>query len=278
MMDESMTPSAAAVAVSSGSPSAVSWGAILAGAAVAVATSLVLFAIATGLDLASSHNSPGGEAAVAAIALVVTQWISAALAGYVTGRLRTRWIGTHTHEVFFRDTAHGLITWCVATIFLATGLVAAASAGAGVHVHTASATVFHPRVRASYLQEAAVGQSGAVDQEVTYERDPERTDSSGTLVLPRATMRATPALPAPLLTAHTVLESSRATAFTDPQELNGMSLARPSDVQLRGGDDSDTVRKDAALTSLLTALSMLVGAFIACITAAIGGRLRDLHP
>ena len=59
-----------------------------------------------------------------AIWLIVTQWVSAALGGYLAGRLRTRWIGTHPHEVFFRDTAHGLITWAVATI-----LVVAVGAG-----------------------------------------------------------------------------------------------------------------------------------------------------
>jgi hypothetical protein len=32
------------------------------------------------------------------------------------------------------------------------------------------------------------------------------------------------------------------------------------------------------LSSILTALSMLVGAFIASVSAALGGRLRDLHP
>jgi hypothetical protein len=39
--------------------------------------------------------------------------------GYLAGRLRHRWLATHTHEVFFRDTAHGLVTWGVATLFVA---------------------------------------------------------------------------------------------------------------------------------------------------------------
>ena len=53
-----------------------------------------------------------------AIWLIVTQWISAGLGGYIAGRLRTRWHGTPAHEVFFRDTAHGLITWSVATVLV----------------------------------------------------------------------------------------------------------------------------------------------------------------
>jgi hypothetical protein len=51
-----MQTSAASVVADSGA-FAVSWGAIFAGAAVAVASSLLLFALATGLNLASlSHR------------------------------------------------------------------------------------------------------------------------------------------------------------------------------------------------------------------------------
>lgn len=40
---------------------------------------------------------------------------------------------------------------------------------------------------------------------------------------------------------------------------------------------ADAARKAAAETSIWTALAMLVGAFIASVAAAIGGRLRDEH-
>jgi len=36
--------------------------------------------------------------------------------------------------------------------------------------------------------------------------------------------------------------------------------------------------KAAAQAAIYTALSMVVGAFIACVSAALGGRLRDEHP
>jgi hypothetical protein len=39
----------------------------------------------------------------------------------------------------------------------------------------------------------------------------------------------------------------------------------------------DAARKGAAEVSIFTALSMLVGAFIASVSAALGGRLRDEH-
>ena len=38
---------------------------------------------------------------------------------------------------------------------------------------------------------------------------------------------------------------------------------------------ADTARKSASAVSIFTALSMLIGAFIACVAAAYGGSLRD---
>jgi hypothetical protein len=83
--------------------SAASWGAILAGAFVAMAVSLVLLTLGAGFEFASV--SPWTDHGISettfnvttAIWLIVTQWISACLGGYITGRLRTRWTGTHVH-------------------------------------------------------------------------------------------------------------------------------------------------------------------------------------
>jgi hypothetical protein len=41
---------------------------------------------------------------------------------------------------------------------------------------------------------------------------------------------------------------------------------------------ADTTRKAASAFSIFTALSMLIGAFIACIASALGGQQRDEHP
>jgi hypothetical protein len=42
-------------------------------------------------------------------------------------------------------------------------------------------------------------------------------------------------------------------------------------------EDADAARKAAAEAAIYTALSMLVGAFIASVSAALGGHLRDEH-
>ena len=51
--------------------------------------------------------------------------MASAIGGYLAARLRTKWAGVNTNEVFFRDTAHGLITWAFATVLSASVLGAA---------------------------------------------------------------------------------------------------------------------------------------------------------
>ena len=54
-----------------------------------------------------------------AIWLIVVQWLASGSGWLSGGPPATKWANTHTHEVFFRDTAHGFITWAVATVIVA---------------------------------------------------------------------------------------------------------------------------------------------------------------
>lgn len=127
---------------------ALTWGPIIGGAAAACAISLILLLLGSGVGL--TMVSPwGGESAsfttvsvTAAIWFVIVQWLSSALGGYLTGRLRTKWAGAHTDEVFFRDTAHGFLSWALATVVVA-GLAGSAFSslvGGGVQVASSVAT------------------------------------------------------------------------------------------------------------------------------------------
>jgi hypothetical protein len=282
---------AGAAGAVAGGASAVSWAAVLAGAVVTAAVSLLLFALASGLDLAALTPNRGASLAAlagsTAIALVLTQWISAGLGGYLTGRLRTRWVGTHTHEVFFRDTAHGFLTWCVATLFMASGLV---SVGSAVGAHGAHTNV---------AGRAPAVIAPALTTEST--RAPEAPAAPrGELLLRLTPADSPPAARAPDRTAAAARVAGKLVLPEGPGGEEGPSEARDSDAtylaqlvpaprprdarearDTRQGvawEGSDAERKDAAAVSIFTALSMLVGAFIASVSAAIGGRMRDRHP
>ena len=102
--------------------SAVSWGAIVAGAAAAAALSLILLILGTGLGLSSV--SPWAHDGVSATTfgvgtilwLTLTQLLASGMGGYIAGRLRTRWVALHSDEVYFRDTVHGFLAWAVASL------------------------------------------------------------------------------------------------------------------------------------------------------------------
>jgi len=126
------------------SNSAVSWGAVLAGATAAAALSLILLLLGAGLGLSavSPWANDGASAAALGVAGIVwlafTQLAASGLGGYLAGRLRVRWRDTDPNEVHFRDTAHGMLSWAVATLFTAAVLTASVGAIAGIGVKGAA--------------------------------------------------------------------------------------------------------------------------------------------
>jgi hypothetical protein len=102
--------------------SAVSWGAIFAGAVAALALSFVLLALAAGFGMKLTSPWPGARPSLADFTPILGAWtiavqvLASALGGYLAGRLRTKWLNVHGHEVHFRDTAHGLLVWALSTV------------------------------------------------------------------------------------------------------------------------------------------------------------------
>src|SRR5580704_15522665 len=109
--------------------SAASWASIAAGAVAIAALTLALLALGAGLGLSSISPWAGSGVSAATfknatgIYLVLVAIMSSAIGGYLASRLRTKWVGLHTNEVFFRDTAHGFLAWAFATLISATALV-----------------------------------------------------------------------------------------------------------------------------------------------------------
>ncbi|HWM65980.1 MAG TPA: hypothetical protein VNO35_05300 [Steroidobacteraceae bacterium] len=278
------------------SVSAVTWPAIFGGAFVAAATTVVLVALGSGFGLASVSPWRDSGASASTITwmtaawLIVVQWLAAGLGGYLAGRLRTKWANTHTHEVFFRDTAHGFITWAVATIlvagFLASALTSAISGG----VH-AAATVASGAAQGATAQAATQGvaSSPAGSALATYDMDLLFRSSQASSGATTADARAEAArILANGISSGDVPTTDRAylaelvaartgISAEDAQKRVDSAIAQKKAAELKARQAADAARKAAAETSIFTALSMLVGAFIACIAAALGGQRRDLH-
>src|SRR6201989_3202591 len=129
---------------SSGSQSAVSWAAVIAGAVGAVAITLLLVALGTGIGLSSvspwSSSNPSATTftLLAAVWLIIVQWLSSGLGGYIAGRLRTKWVGVHTDEVFFRDTAHGFLAWALASVLVVAFATSSLSSAIGTATRAVS--------------------------------------------------------------------------------------------------------------------------------------------
>jgi len=254
--------------------SGVSWAAVAAGAVATAALALVLVAFGAGLGL--SAVSPWTNSGVSAstfstgtgIYLVVVAVMSSAVGGYLAARLRTKWVNVHTHEAFFRDTAHGFLAWAFATLISATAL--------------ASAT--------AYLANGSVtGLGGAVSQTTRSTNPAEiyvdklfRTDAAAK---PRPdTSNQTRAEVLRLWTAdfHDNKDLSAADKTYVAREVaahTGMDQAdaekRVNDVIVEAKTDADNARKGAAKLSFWLTAALLFGAFAASLAAAEGGSLRD---
>jgi hypothetical protein len=279
------------------STSAVSWAAIVAGAVVAAAVSLILLALASGLGLASVSPWPNSGASLTtfsvmtAIGLIVVQWIASGTGGYITGRLRTKWVGTHTHEVFFRDTAHGFITWALATVLVASILASATSslvsAGArGAATVAAGAAQGAGRGAASSMQSGASPGSSVAGYDVDTLFRSARPDGNASMADARteaarilAKALATGDIPAADRTYLAQLVAARTgISDTDAQKRVDDVIAQVQAAEVKARQAADAARKASAAASMFTSLSMVIGAFIACAAAALGGQLRDEHP
>jgi hypothetical protein len=267
--------------------SAASWPAIFTGAIAAIAASLVLVALGTGFGLASISPWPHSGASatsfevMTAIWLIVVQWLSAALGGYMTGRLRTKWVNTHSDEVFFRDTAHGFVTWALATVVGVGVLASAVGAVSATGVEAAS----------NAASGATKGVATSLSNSVTpYDVDRLLRSPGNTKNVSEADEKAevTRILTKGISTGEVSAEdrdylsklvAARA-GISEPEAQKRVDdvIAAEKQAEVKVRQAADAARKATATTSIFMGLSMLIGAFIASAAAALGGRLRDLHP
>jgi hypothetical protein len=268
----------------SSSQSGISWAAIFAGGITAAAISLILGLFGAGLGLSSVSPWPGAGISftsftvLAAIWLIIVQWVAAIFGGYMAGRLRVKWVAVHTDEVFFRDTAHGFLAWALGTLIVAAFLTSAATGAA----RTA-------RDAASHAASMVSANGYYVDLLFRQNANPAAPDP-GSAIAPVAPVPDMHAQAAAILGQGianggvTAADSSYLAQLVS--ETTGLA---PADAQARVNDVlndeqaamtkarqvTDATRKAGADAAIYTFISLLIGAFIASVAGAIGGRLRD---
>lgn len=278
------------VATGGPAPSPVNWGSIVAGALVATVATLVLLLVGSGLGLTmvSPWSSQGSAAttviASAAIWLVVVQWVSSCLGGYLAGRLRRRWTSVHSDEVVFRDSAHGLLAWALATLLVVGVLGSAISSlvGSGIQA-TANVATGAANAASSAAADAGTNPSMAYFVDNLFRpTDSARLNAPGDS---EAVAQATRILVtsvasgeisegdknylAMLVAARTGLSQQ------DAQKRIDDTWTRIEAAKAKAQQAAETARKSAVKTTLLGALSLVIGAFIAAVSAILGGKLRD---
>jgi hypothetical protein len=281
--------------------SAVSWGAVIAGAVVASALSLALLMLGAGIDLVSvspwsNHNvSVTTFGVLAAAWFIAVQLFASGVGGYLVGRLRTRWVSVHTDEVYFRDSAHGLIVWGVGAIvtawLLASGVASVVSGAAhagGAALETAGTAAAGSVAQVAAQAAPNEGISAAYFTDMLFRAD--HPDTSGNPAAARAEVGrilAADALsgdvpPADKAYIAEVIAARTGLSPADAEKRVSDVIEQAKNAKNKAIDAAktaaDAARKTGVYVALWAFISLLIGAFSASYMATVGGRIRDDLP
>lgn len=276
--------------------SAVSWAAIIAGAVIASAVSFMLLAGGAGLGFVSMSPWSGEGASAttlgigAVVWMILTHIVAYGLGGYLAGRLRTKWVGIHTDETYFRDTAHGFLVWALSAVVSAI-VVGSALMSAAAGTAKAGATI---AAGTSAAATAAAGQAMQANQggmPTEYVADlllrGEQPNPAGDPGAARAEVGRIVAASlargelnpedrgylARVVAAQTGADPATAEKRVDDVVARARQAAQQAEQTARQA--ADTARKAAAAFALWAFAAMLIGAFVASWMATVGGRSRD---
>lgn len=295
-----------AVGGSPSGPTAVSWGAIFAGAAAAAALSLILMLLGTGLGL--SAMSPWADEGTSGktlgigtgVWLIFIHVAASFLGGYMAGRLRTKWVALHGDEVVYRDTSHGFLTWAVGTLFTAAVLTSTVSAIVGTGVR-AGAQVAGGAVQGATTGAATAGaaaatqagqQSGQDSGPMSYAVDSLFRSPKGGKApasAEQATGEVTRIFTNAAVSGKLPEEDARYAAQVVSQR-TGISQqeaekrvndtfsqlqAKKQEAETKAREAADAARKASAAAAFFLFICLLIGAFVASFAGIVGGRHRD---
>ncbi|MCU4180116.1 hypothetical protein [Bosea sp. BH3] len=279
--------------------SAVSWGAILGGAVVSAAVSLMLLTAGAGLGFTSvSPWSNAGVTAttfgIAALAwLAIVHLIAAGAGGYLAGRLRTKRVGLHTDEVAFRDTAHGFMTWAVSAIVSVMLIASATSAivGGTARLGASAASGLGSAVSGAASQAAGRVDVSNLDPSAYVTDTLFRTDKPAPSPTDPAPARAEVGrivamsirngeiAPADKTYVASVIAAQTGISQADAEKRIDDGIAKTKETAAKAEqtarEAADTARKAAASFALASFIAMLIGALASSYGATLGGRARD---
>lgn len=247
--------------------SGISWAAVLAGAVAAAALALMLVVLGAGIGLSVvvPWSIGGGSISVIGVTaicwLVASQVIASSMGGYIAGRLRTKWVTVHTHEAYFRDTAHGFLVWAVGLVLTVAFLASAATTMAGNVAKAAASTASSADPNAYFVDALFRSDRPVADRSSASER----AEAGGILI--NGLRRE--GLPA----ADKTYLSSLVAARTGLNQTD--ADARVAAVWEQVRQSAETARRAMAHLSYWTFLALLVGSFSASVAATVGGKQRD---
>jgi hypothetical protein len=251
--------------------SGVSWTAVIAGAFVLAALSLILLDLGSGLGLSSV--SPWRNRGLSALTisigaivwLIVSQILASAMGGYVAGRLRTKWTIIHSDEVYFRDTAHGFLVWAVGLVITAAFLTSAAISMAGDIVRNPSSTI---------AGSAPAGEDYGYYRDMLF-----RSNHFGPNRIDPYLQTEVDSIFAHALAAKALSDPDRMYLTRMVADKTDLTVAeaqnRVDGIFSRLQQNTNLARKTAAQFSLWLFVALLAGAFFASYAATIGGTERD---
>ena len=241
----------------------VSWPAVFAGAFTMGALTLILGVLGAGIGLSSVSPWPNETtqesriSAEAIIWLVVAQLIASSIGGYLAGRLRTKWVSLHTHEVYFRDTAHGFVAWAFALVISTLFFIS-------------YATSIAPRPSAMSTENTPgnyfVDMLFRTDHPAAARTDQPLRNEAG-LILANALRHPDTTKQDQAYLANLVVA---ATGLSQPE-----AERRVTETIAADREAADAARKAIAHSLYWLFVAFLIGAFCASYAATIGGRQRD---
>ncbi len=297
--------------------SGVSWAAIFAGALAAAAITLILIVLGSGLGFSSISPWSGEGVGAKTLGISAILWITfislaaSALGGYLAGRLRVKWSGVHTDEVYFRDTAHGFLSWALATLLTATLMASAVTTAISGGVQAGTAVVGGITSAASQAVSAGASavQNADIDSEpleyfwdALFRREGgTRSSASDDDTQSSPSNRSRPTISSEQKsevvrifvhslgsgslsdrdTRYVTQIISQYTGISEQEATRRVRETYETVVQTRERAEqeikeaADAAAKAAAYASLWVFISLLAGAFVASLSATWGGRQRD---